>query len=178
LAPLSPSIVRSDRSDGSIPRQAPTGPGGQGPGTPGSQRYAGQQPDLQRPAGPQVEQVEQVGGPGHHAGAEHDVPGPAGRTAPGRARRHPVVGDPEQAGGDDPGGRHPHQFHHAAGHLAAPQRGQVTVEALRGPLRRIVPGEVVVEPDRGGAETGDQSGGGRGRARRPGRRGQGRGDRQ
>ena len=145
FAPLSPSITRSSRSSGSSAGGGADGAGGDAAVRATGQRRAApqQQAGLQRPAGPQVEQVEQVRGAGDDTGAEQHVeprgPPAAGAGAGGRRR----AARPRQAGG-----AHPDDLDQAGGDPPLPQRGEVPGEALGGLLLRPGADHVVVEPDR------------------------------
>ena len=106
------------------------------------QRRADHQPGLDRPAGPQVEQVDQVGRAGDDPGAEQHVGG-----APQAA---PVVPAAEQRRGHQAGRADPGDLDQAAGDPALAQRAQVAGEALGGLLLGPVADDVVVEADRTG----------------------------
>src|SRR6202012_5208915 len=100
--------------------------------------------DLDRPAGPEVEQVEQVGRPGDQRGVDRDV----GDGAAG------------ERGGRDPGRADAAQLDRAGGDLTVGQRAEVPAD----PAHVTGAGDVVVPAERPG--TGGR--GGQGGAGPPG----------
>ena len=138
----------------------PDRPGGQAAP---EQRRTDDQSGLQRPAGSQIEQVDEVGGTGDHPGPEQHVDDAAATRQQGRRR---------EARRPDP-----HDLGQAAGDPALPQRAQVSPEAL-GLVLRPAADPVVVEPDGAGTQPGDRRSRGHRRGTRTERGGRGGGHRQ